>query len=132
MTPLVAIHENCSGCGTCRLACAMANQREVNPTLAAIRIEARFPVPGDYRIRLCDQCGACAEACPAEAITADETGIYRIDKDLCIGCLDCVAACPKGVMAVQQSTSVPIKCTLCMACVELCPRDAIKTNPSTG
>ena len=132
MIPLVAIHENCSGCGTCRLACAMANPREVNPTLSAIRIEARFPVPGDYRIHLCDQCGACADACPVEAIALDRNGIYRIDDEQCIGCLDCVAACPEGVMTGNPATSVPIKCTLCMACAELCPRDAIQVHPTTG
>jgi Fe-S-cluster-containing dehydrogenase component len=46
---LIAIHENCSGCGTCRLACAIENFQEVNPSKSLLRIEARFPAPGDYR-----------------------------------------------------------------------------------
>jgi ferredoxin len=122
---LKAIHENCSGCGTCRLVCAIENFRLVNPSLAALRIEGRFPAPGDYRIHLCDQCGQCAEVCPVDAIAPDDAGVYRIDDELCTGCLTCVDACPHGVIAVGSHTDVPIKCTLCGACVEACPRDAI-------
>lgn len=125
MKTLKAIHENCSGCCTCRLACVLENHRLVNPTLAALRIEGRFPAPGDYRIQLCDQCGACAEACPAEAIYAGEDDVYRIDGDLCTGCMLCVEACPYGVLVENRHTELPIKCTLCGACVEVCPREAI-------
>jgi ferredoxin len=123
---LKAIHENCSGCGTCRLACALENHRTVNPTLAVLRIEGRFPAPGDYRIHLCDQCGACAEVCPVEAISDDENGVYQIDEDTCTNCLLCVEACPYGVIVENPYTETAIKCTLCSACVEVCPRDAIE------
>jgi len=122
---LKAIHENCSGCGTCRLACALENLRLVNPSLGVLRIEGRFPAPGDYRILLCDQCGQCAEICPVEAIQSDAVGVYRIDADVCTGCLECLDACPYGVMAANAATDTALKCTLCGACVESCPRDAI-------
>ena len=122
---LKAIHANCSGCGTCRLACAMENLRRVNPSLAVLRIEGRFPAPGDYRIHLCDQCGQCAEACPVEAIQAAEDGVYRIDPDLCTGCMECREACPYGVIVEDTQTAMALKCNLCMACVEACPRDAL-------
>jgi ferredoxin len=125
VTELKAIHAACSGCGTCRLVCAIENFRLVNPTLAALRIEGRFPAPGDYRIHLCDQCGQCAEVCPVDAIQSDGTGVYRIDADLCTACLECVDACPYGVIFVSPQVDVPIKCTLCGACAEACPRDAI-------
>jgi len=65
---LIAYHERCSGCSTCRLACAIENFHEVNPSRSLLRIEARFPGPGDYRIHLCDQCGVCADNCPEDAI----------------------------------------------------------------
>jgi ferredoxin len=125
VTKLKAIHEYCSGCGTCRLVCAIENFRLVNPALAALRIEGRFPAPGDYRIHLCDQCGQCAEVCPADAIRPDDAGIYFIDADRCTACLECVDACPYGVIFVNRQLDVPIKCTLCGACAEACPRDAI-------
>jgi ferredoxin len=121
---LKAIHEKCSGCGTCRLACAIANFREVAPAKALLVIEGRFPAPGDYRIHLCDQCGACAEACPEEAIER-AGGIYRIVAERCSGCLACVAACPQGVMMAPKCLDTPAKCTLCGECAAICPREAI-------
>lgn len=120
-----AIHESCSGCGTCRLACALENLRRVNPSLSVLRIEGRFPAPGDYRIHLCDQCGQCAEVCPVEAIQADADGVYRIDAERCTGCLECADACPYDVIAADSANEVALKCNLCGACVESCPRDAL-------
>ena len=94
---LKAIHENCSGCGVCRLVCALENFREVNPAKAALRIEGRFPAPGDYRIHLCDQCGICAEVCPVEAIEMKDSA-YIIDPEECTGCMQCVEECPHDVL----------------------------------
>jgi NAD-dependent dihydropyrimidine dehydrogenase PreA subunit len=128
---LRAIHENCSGCGVCRLVCALENFRETNPAKAALRIEGRFPGPGDYRIHLCDQCGQCAEVCPVEAIQA-ENGVYGIDADECTACMACVEACPHGVLFVHTSSEIPFKCTLCGACAELCPTGALTMeNPES-
>jgi ferredoxin len=121
---LTAIHENCSGCGTCLLACAIENFRQVNPSRSLLRIEARFPAPGDYRIHLCDQCGECAENCPEDAIDL-KNGAYIVDPEACTGCLVCVEVCPQGVMFVQNNADVPAKCNLCGECARTCPRDAI-------
>ncbi|GAB4262807.1 MAG: 4Fe-4S binding protein [Deferrisomatales bacterium] len=121
---LRAIHENCSGCRACRLACSLENFREVHPARATVRIQGRFPAPGDYRIHLCTQCGACAEVCPVGAI-APSDGVYLVDAELCTGCLSCVEACPHGVMVAHRASEVPAKCTLCGACAALCPRGAI-------
>ena len=121
---LKAIHSNCSGCGTCRLACAIENFKEVNPAKAALRIKGRFPAPGDYQIHLCDQCGVCAEVCPVEAIQL-ENEAYSIDPNECTGCMICVEECPHDVLFEHKTMEVPIKCTLCGECVRACPRDAI-------
>ncbi|MCF8038795.1 MAG: 4Fe-4S binding protein [Desulfohalobiaceae bacterium] len=121
---LRAIHENCSGCRTCLLACSIVNFRETNPAKSVLRIEGLFPVPGVYRVQLCDQCGACAEVCPVEAISEID-GVYQVDKDLCTQCLECVEACPQGVMRTHPGVETPFKCTLCLECVEACPRGAI-------
>lgn len=123
---LRAIHEKCSGCGVCKLACALENYREVNPSKALLRIEGRFPAPGDYRVHLCDQCGECAEVCPVEAISRDEDGIYRIDEEICTECGTCVDACPYHVIMVGKDSDVPSKCILCGACALACPRGAIQ------
>lgn len=121
---LQAIPERCSGCTACRLACALANYGRINPALAALTIRGQFPVPGTYDIVLCDQCGACAKACPVDAI-AETDGVFRVDEDACIACYECVDACPHGVMFAHPTLEAPIKCTLCRECVEICPRDAL-------
>jgi len=121
---LIAIHENCSGCGTCRLACAIANFQEVNPSKSLLRIEARFPAPGKYRIHLCDQCGVCADNCPEDAIQL-ENGAFLVNSDTCTGCRICIEVCPHDVMFEQPDSDVPAKCTLCGECALTCPRDAI-------
>lgn len=121
---LRAVHEKCSGCGTCRLACAIENFQEVNPSKSLLRIEGRFPAPGDYRIHLCDQCGECADSCPEDAIQLDN-GVLIVDQDACTGCLTCVEVCPRDVMFEQKDSDVPEKCILCGECARVCPRDAI-------
>ena len=41
----------------------------------------------------CLACGACADACPVEAIAPGD-GKYVIDPDKCIDCGSCEATCP--------------------------------------
>ena len=119
------IESSCSGCRTCQLACSLKNFNVNNPSKAALTVEGRFPGPGDYLVHVCDQCGACAEACPVGAI-AKEGDTYVIDNEACIGCMACVEACPNGVMMKHEDYEQPFKCTNCGACVEICPRSALE------
>lgn len=116
--------ELCSGCCTCRLVCALANFRQTNPSKAALAITGHFPAPGTYEIRFCDQCGACAEVCPVEAIEEIE-GAFLINSEICTGCGACVDECPRGVVTIPPDSDIPIKCTACGECAAVCPRDAI-------
>lgn len=43
----------------------------------------------------CVACGACAEACPVEAISEGD-GKYVIDAEKCISCGSCADTCPVG------------------------------------
>jgi len=106
------------------LACAIENFQEVNPSKSLLRIEARFPAPGDYRIHVCDQCGECADNCPEDAIQLQE-GVFIVDQDTCTGCMICVEVCPHDVMFEQKLSDIPVKCVLCGECARTCPRDAI-------
>jgi Ni,Fe-hydrogenase III small subunit/Pyruvate/2-oxoacid:ferredoxin oxidoreductase delta subunit len=48
-----------------------------------------------------DQCRACAEACPTDAIAIDERG-FRLDLGRCIFCTACVEACPEGAIGYSR------------------------------
>lgn len=48
----------------------------------------------------CINCGACAAACPVEAISEGD-GKMVIDADTCISCGSCAAACPVGAPSEQ-------------------------------
>ncbi|WP_028306625.1 4Fe-4S binding protein [Desulfitibacter alkalitolerans] len=121
---LKGINENCSGCRTCQVVCALENYREINPAKAALGIEGKFPEPGTYAIHYCNQCGTCADVCPTGAIY-ERDGIYILDKDQCSSCMNCVEECPLGVMYVHDSLDAPIKCNSCGECAETCPRNAL-------
>lgn len=43
----------------------------------------------------CINCGACAAACPVEAIS-EVDGKMVIDADKCLDCGSCAATCPVG------------------------------------
>lgn len=115
----------CFGCHVCEMICSVELAGEINPKKAGIRVSGQFPVPGTYRVTVCDQCGQCAEVCPVGAIRGIE-GVYLIDGGECTGCGVCVEACPRGALFLHPSSPVPIKCTACGKCVELCSRNAIE------
>ena len=48
----------------------------------------------------CMECGACAEGCPAGAISEGD-GKYVIDPEKCIDCGACADACPVGAPAAE-------------------------------
>jgi len=119
------IESKCSGCRTCQLACSLVNFKVNNPSKSALRIDGKFPNPGNYNVRVCNQCGICAEVCPVDAIRK-EGDTYKIDKNICIGCMACVEACPKDVIIEHEDYDTPFKCVNCRACVSICPRDALE------
>ncbi len=57
-----------------------------------------------YRVdeALCTGCGACVDACPAEAIALVD-GRARIDDAACIDCGSCAGACPQGAIMLADA-----------------------------
>lgn len=108
----------CSGCKVCQLVCALVHFKENNPKKGALIVKSNLPEPG-FNVVTCTQCGICASVCPVEAIY-QENGVYKIDRERCIGCYACVSACPEEVMVKHPAESAPIKCDLCGECVEFC------------
>lgn len=132
MRLLALMPEECTGCRTCELVCALQNFQENNPAKAALRIKGLFPAPGHYQLQLCTQCGECAQVCPTGAISKREDGAYIIDANECTGCYSCVDACPEGVMFTHESMQTPIKCNSCGECVTYCPKKLLGFAPEGG
>ncbi|MFN7989439.1 MAG: 4Fe-4S binding protein [Thermoanaerobaculia bacterium] len=71
---------------------------------------------------LCTGCGACAEACPVEAMTTVPAGdprvpkrrVARLDESACLGCGVCVPACARGglKLARRQERVIPPRDTV--------------------
>ena len=112
----------CIKCRTCEDACSNLYFKEKNREKSAIRVNES---DGKAVIAVCTQCGACAEVCPVQAITADKNGVYRIDKKLCVGCLACVGFCPEASMFHYLGDNEPYKCVACGVCARQCPVQAI-------
>ena len=113
----------CIGCLECVRACAQAYQKTDDAPLACLRIVRT--AKDAFSPTVCDQCGMCAIACPAGAITKNPKGVYMINKKLCIGCGLCKQSCPKGVIVKTPALPVATKCIACGICVRACPRDVL-------
>lgn len=94
---------------------------------------------------------ACLPDCPTAAITRDRDGSVQIDPALCTGCGACAKACPWDAIELGARPagtpspeggpfeSVAVKCDLCVgssggpACVQSCPTQAlIRVDASTA
>lgn len=49
----------------------------------------------------CISCGACADVCPASAITYDEEDKPRVDLGQCIYCAECAQICPTEAITMS-------------------------------
>jgi anaerobic dimethyl sulfoxide reductase subunit B (iron-sulfur subunit) len=148
MTKQLAFYFDASACGNCK-ACQVACQdknglpsylrwRRVvqyaggtwtpSPHHAGVMVPNIFSYSISISCMHCEQ-PACAEVCPAAAITKREDGIVLVDQDKCIGCRYCEWACPYGAPQFDEKTKVMSKCTFCEdllaqgknpACVDAC------------
>lgn len=114
----------CTGCRLCQLACSLNQFSENNPKKSAIAIRSNLLIDGHYRIAICDQCGICAEVCPAGAVRAVE-GAYVVEPAECVWCNVCLEECPQDAVFVAPGEQAPVKCTSCGDCVEICPTRAL-------
>ncbi|MFH2059493.1 MAG: 4Fe-4S dicluster domain-containing protein [Pseudomonadota bacterium] len=131
--------ELCTGCNTCKIACAVEHSQSKN-LFAAInetpRPKSRVYVeylPGNTKIPiLCRHCeeAPCVNACISGAITRTDLNTVVTDNDKCIGCWTCVMVCPYGVIGRDKAQAKAYRCDRCPdletpACVSSCPTNAL-------
>ncbi|MCL2152005.1 MAG: 4Fe-4S binding protein [Oscillospiraceae bacterium] len=124
MKKLLVESAKCIGCGACELVCSKAWNKSEDRDKSAIRISAGEG--GGYIISVCDQCGICKNMCSIMALETDKTGVVRLNKKSCIGCLICVAECVRGYMRYHDDLPTPFKCVACGLCAKQCPSGALK------
>lgn len=64
----------------------------------------------------CTNCGACAAACPVQAI--DKESPKKVDEKACISCMRCIAVCPHGARKVNPVMLSAASLMLKKACSE--------------
>ena len=129
--------EWCLGCHLCEYNCAFANSGMKDMVLALKdrKIFPRIHVEGNEKITFavsCRHCNdpICLKSCIAGAISK-ESGVVKINRNKCVGCLTCVLVCPYGALTPGED-GIMQKCELCLenaggspACVAGCPNRAI-------
>lgn len=128
--------DQCIGCRSCELACALENDGVMAHGRSRIAVlsfkeNKTYGLPYHFPTA-CRQCAdaPCIIACPEDAFVRGEANdrTVRIETDRCTGCGQCVRACPFGAIRVEPVSGKATKCELCQGepiCVRICPSDAI-------
>lgn len=81
---------------------------------------------------LCWRCedAPCVQKCPEGGLEREDSGVIRLDRELCNGCGICKEACPVGGVFFAPD-GYPLICDLCGGsqkpqCVEICPSGALE------
>jgi len=127
---LIVDYSLCNGCGRCEIVCSKAFFKEENREKSAIRIFSNQygGYHGQYRLAVCDQCGVCAKMCTPMALYVDDNGVWKIDKNKCVGCLICIGECDRGLIYYHDDLPTPFKCIACGLCVRACPTGALRLS----
>jgi anaerobic dimethyl sulfoxide reductase subunit B (iron-sulfur subunit) len=126
--------DKCTGCKTCQVACKETYGLPVDTLWRkvfnyqgggwkldeATGIYEPEGIFGYFISIACNHCTmpACLAVCPVAAIEKDgETGIVRINEELCVGCGSCLNACPYDAPSLWESKGIYTKCDMCFSLV---------------
>jgi len=118
----------CIGCYSCELVCAAVNHKSHTFNKSAIKIRTYGGVSGKFAEYVCHACrdeAACAESCPADALTLRKGGGVKLDSQKCIGCRRCVSGCSVNAVFFDENKKLPIICKHCGVCAKFCPHDCL-------
>jgi ferredoxin-type protein NapF len=122
----------CTGCGDCIPVCP-----------EGVLVAGRGGIPHiDPRGDGCIQCGACAEACPAQVFDIHQPAFSwraaitdRCLTEMGVSCRSCEDACPElairfrpALGGISRPSIDADQCTGCMACMPVCPQQAIEVR----
>lgn len=139
---LVVDPDRCVGCQRCEINCTLTNDGCASSYISRVKVTRNLGFSRNgtglytennwvYFPDTCRQCEdpACGNACPVNAIYADQSGIRKVDQEKCVGCGACTAACPWHMPTVNPVTKKSSKCVMCGACAEGCPSGALSIVP---
>lgn len=138
---LVVNQAKCTGCRRCEINCTLTNDMVCSSYISRVKIGRNLHIHGSdegmlnssftYYPDTCRQCEvpACGEACPENAIYANDKGVRIVDEEKCVGCQACVEACPWHMPTVNPETKKSGKCIACGACIDGCPTGALMSVP---
>lgn len=138
---LVVNADRCTACQRCEINCTLVNSGVCSTYISRVKASRNlfinknnigmFADNWEYFPDTCRQCStpACGEACPVQAIYADDQGVKKVDEAKCIGCGACTEACPWHMPTVDPETKKSTKCVACGACVAGCPTTTLSIIP---
>jgi len=127
--------QRCIGCHACEMACAECETNGQESMIHIHYVDRAHTV--QTTVQVCMHCEdpACANVCPADAITKDNFGVvHTANTARCIGCSNCVLACPVGVPKKEEKAELMMKCNMCYdrtsagkkpMCATVCPSQAL-------
>lgn len=120
----------CIGCFTCMLICSALNQKEHSMKKSCIHVRTSGGVSGRFVATVCHACkdAACAEVCPADALTRRKGGGVLLDPHKCIGCRRCQQSCLIQAIKFDDEMQLPIVCNHCGVCMRYCPHDCLSVQ----
>ncbi|MBI5101245.1 MAG: 4Fe-4S dicluster domain-containing protein [Nitrospirae bacterium] len=130
--------EQCMGCRSCEIGCAVQHSEEKSlfsavlqspPPMKRLFVESNDEIKMPVICRHCED-APCLRSCISGCLFRDDKGLVRRKKERCIGCWTCMMTCPFGVITRDREKHIAVKCDRCHkldvpACVNSCPTGAL-------